>query len=273
MSGKILEEGFSSMRVRPFHAVAVLGVSLCTAVHADTYAWNFTGNGGAGSGANSYTFSNTVPAGGPSVTATAWYVNGSNLLQRATVGQYSVGLGICNPGESCISPHHQADNLGQLEFILFQFSQPLSNISFSVNPSPDSNTIYNGNTDGSGDDNVPDRDVSYFAGSPALGASLLTGLNFNTMSTLFNTASDDIPSAAGGGGITVNLGFSGSVNAVLFGALDSVNGGTFKDFFKIGGMGGTTTTTTHVPEPGSIFLLGTILSGVAYVIRKKRATV
>ena len=33
------------MRVRFIHAVAVLGVSLCPSVRADTYTWNFTGGG------------------------------------------------------------------------------------------------------------------------------------------------------------------------------------------------------------------------------------
>jgi hypothetical protein len=196
------------------------------------------------------------------------------LLQRASIGRYGDGLGVCNPNEiGCGSPHHQVDNYQNLEFILLQFSQPLSSLSFTINPSPNSDSFYDGNTDGFGDDNVPDRDATFFAGSPALGGSLLTGLNFGTMATLFNTASADIPASSGSGAINVNLGFSGSVSAVLFGAHDVLNGGTggFRDFFKVSGMGGTTTRTTEVPEPGSVLLLGTILAGVAYAIRRRRA--
>jgi hypothetical protein len=118
------------------------GACLWSPAFADTYTWTFTGGGGAGSGSNSYSF-NSAPGGGPSVTATAWYVNGGNLLQRGTVGQYSEGLGVCQANETCTSPHHQMDNSGQLEFLLFEFSQPLNTISFVINPSPNTDPLYN----------------------------------------------------------------------------------------------------------------------------------
>jgi hypothetical protein len=252
-----------SMRA-PYLLAVLAAISLGPVARADSYIWSFGGGGGSGSTGNSLSF-NSSPSGGPSVTATAWYITGG-LLQPAALGQYSPGLGVCNAGESCVIPHHQVDNFGQLEFILFQFSEPLSDISFTINPSPDSHFLYNGNTDGSGDDNVPDRDVTFWAGNPALGGSLLTGQSYATIGTLFGVASGDIFNDAGGGSLLVNLGFAGNVNAVLFGALDTLGGTPYKDFFKVSGMAGE---TTEVPEPSSILLLGTALTAVGFVLRKR----
>src|SRR5215467_10921598 len=109
-------------------AGVILGCGLCPSLFAVNYTWDFTGNGGSncsvtsGSSScsnaigNSITFNSTT-AGGPTVKATAWYIDGNGAFQKATLGQYSAGLGVCYPGENCTQPEHQADNHVFDEFV------------------------------------------------------------------------------------------------------------------------------------------------------------
>ena len=79
------------------------------------------------SAGNSINFT-ASPAGGPTIKATAWYLNGttsSATFQKATLGQYSSGLGVCYPGENCTNPDHQVDNNAFDEYVLFEFSAPV----------------------------------------------------------------------------------------------------------------------------------------------------
>jgi hypothetical protein len=245
------------MKLRYRCAVVALSTAfiLCSSVFAET--WNFTTGNGTG-GTTGRTFS-SLPAG-VTVSATAWYVNGSNLLKAGSLGQYAQGLGVCNGGESCTSPEHQVDNKGQLEFVLFQFSQNLTDISFVIDPSPDADANYAGGT--------PDRDVTYWAGSPTLGANLLTDVNFGTMGTLFSGGRKTIDNGDGGGALTMNLATTGGIGAVLFGPRDGLNG---DDFFKISSMSATKyLVTSPVPEPSSIALLGTVAAGIVLHMRRRQ---
>lgn len=245
------------MKFRHYSAITMIAIGcvMCSTAAAET--WNFSSGGSGNSAGMTFT---SVPAG-VTVTATAWYVNGSSLLKKGTLGQYSAGLGACNPNESCSSPEHQVDNKGQLEFILFQFSQNLTNISFTIDPSPDSDAGYVGN--------VPDRDVTYWAGTPTLGANLLADVNFATLGTLFTAGHNDVANSDGGTALTIPLTTVGGVSSVLFGPRDTLNG---DDFFKISGMSGQKfLSLSPVPEPTSIALLFTVVVGAAFAVRKKHS--
>ena len=148
------------MRIRHCFGLAVLPLffAFCPLASAVSYSWNFTGG-------TSNTF--TTP-GGPTVTVTAWYVNGNGKLQSATLGHYSSGLGVCDPTEQCTNANQQLDNNGDDEFLLFTFSKPID---------PTSITIKSPTSGGLG--------VSYWLGSTANQSLNLTNMNMTTsLSTL-----------------------------------------------------------------------------------------
>lgn len=226
--------------------VVALGLGVCPSLFAVSYTWDFTGSAGSNctgsptscstSAGNSMVFS-ASPGGGPAIKATAWYLNGSNTFQKATLGQYSSGLGVCYPGENCTQPDHQVDNSGFDEYVLFEFATP-------VDPS----TVHITSTSGA------DLDASYFLGGTAGQNMNLTGLTTASLSGLgFGAINDDLGTASGSRDVSLLSGLPpGPVNAILFGA----KYGNTDDFFKIGTMGGS--TSSPVPEPSSVILLFTI---------------
>lgn len=229
-------------------AVLVVGLILCPSLFAVSYAWDFTGNGGShctvasGSSScqnaigNSMTFAATTP-GGPTIKATAWYINGSGTLQKATLGQYSAGLGVCYPGENCSQPEHQVDNNAYDEFVLFEFSKPIDPINATL-------------TSTSGGD----MDVSYWLGGNAVQSLNLTGLTTSLNGLGFGSINNSDGTASGTRVVDLTGGTpSGYVNAILFGPKYTDG----NDYFKISGMTGSNGVSA-VPEPSSVILLFTV---------------
>jgi hypothetical protein len=231
-------------------SVLIAGLGVCPSLFAVNYTWDFTGSAGSNctgsptacstSAGNSISFS-SVPGGGPTVKATAWYINGTlgtSTFAKATLGQYSSGLGVCYPGENCTNPDHQVDNNTFDEYVLFEFSAP-------VDPS----TVHITSTSSG------DLDVSYWLGGNAGQNMNLTGLTTATLSGLgFGAINNDLGTAVGSRDVNLTGGLpAGSVNAILFGAKNGDN----DDYFKIGSMGGATASAA-VPEPSSVILLFTV---------------
>src|SRR5580700_5798843 len=127
---------------------------------ATTLFVDFANSGGVQSGSgfnNIRTYTNS----GVTVTVTGWSVtgNGKTTFQDANVGQYSgLGLGECDQIETinCSSPNHQVDNATAYDFVLFQFSSPVTPSTVTIQPY-----------------GTWDRDVTYYTGNAA------TGLNLN----------------------------------------------------------------------------------------------
>src|ERR1044072_5436144 len=116
------------MRLLTRSKIALITVVICfsPSLFAVSYTWDFKGSGGAGTLGNSIVFNTSAPSGGPSVTATAWYIDTNGLFQKGTLGQWGAGLGVCSSGETCgTPPEHQVDNSGFKEFVLFTFSSPV----------------------------------------------------------------------------------------------------------------------------------------------------
>jgi hypothetical protein len=236
----------------------VTGLGLCPSLFAVSYTWNFLGSGSnPGSTGNSLTF-NASPAGGPTVKATAWYLNGttsSATFASAALGQYTAGLGVCYPTENCAQPEHQTDNNVYDEYVLLEFSSP-------VDPSSISITTTSGG----------DLDASYWLGgaSPTQNLSL-TGKTVADLTSLgFGAKNDNTSSATGSRTVDLTAGIpAGAVNKILFGTKYGDN----DDYFKIGSMAGTySAPVSGVPEPSSITLLATIaLAGVGLAARRRKS--
>ena len=227
-------------------AILLVGFGLCPSLFAVSYTWDFTGSAGSNCTVNKpvscsnpgnvLTFNSTTP-GGPTVRATAWYLNGSGVFQMATLGQYSAGLGVCYPGENCSQPEHQIDNYSHDEFVLLEFSKPVDPISAKIT------TTSNG-----------DMDVSYWLGGNAVQSlslatltTSLTGLGFGSINNTNGSVGGTRTVSLGGGAPYVYY------NAILFGPKYTDN----NDYFKLASMTGSTGVST-VPEPSSVILLFTV---------------
>ena len=224
-------------------AVLLVGFGLCPSLFAVSYTWDFTGNAGSNCSVNtgfntcstpgnSMTFAATTP-GGATVKATAWYLNSNGTFQKATLGQYSAGLGVCYPGEDCSQPEHQVDNHGYDEFVLLEFSSPIDPASVKLT-----------STSGGG------MDVSYWLGGNAGQSMSLKNMTTSLSSLGFGQMNN---STADSTTHVVNLASglpSGYVNAILFGPKYNDS----NDYFKITSMTGSNGVSA-VPEPSSVILL------------------
>ena len=119
----------------------VAGLLIGSAAHATVINFNFSGgNGSLTSGAM------TFPSGGLTVTAQAFYWNGSSYGD-AKLGWYSNGLGVTNPNDGGTN-NHTVDNNGNDDYVRFTFSEAVTIKGVSLWPyAGDIDISYNFNSD------------------------------------------------------------------------------------------------------------------------------
>ena len=240
-----------------------LGVCLLTAPFASAATIDFTtgsSTDGNENPANSLCYSaagaSTACNGSQFLTVTAWGVTGgsggNSTLVQAALGRYAganLGLGVCNQseGNGCDAPNHEVDNSGHLDFVLFTFSSAVKSASVVLNPVCDCYT-----------------DSTYFVGNAitSISGKTLAGLTSDGFAAGVNT-----PGGKSQQSLSLT-GPAGGETSILVGA--DVAGSHFgQDFFKIGSI--TYTTSSSVPEPGSLTSLGLGLGLLGWFGRRKIA--
>jgi len=216
--------------------------------------YDFAAGGGTDVGS---TFGNmrTFTTGGITVTVTAFSLtaNSDTTFQTSNLGLWTgYGLGACNQneGSNCASPTHQVSNENGTDFVLFQFSAPVTFTGVNIQPY-----------------GTYDRDATYFVGNTASNLNL-TGDTLASLTALGFGSEVNDPSTVSSQQRTVTI--TGSTgNSLLFGA-SMVNDGSI-DYFKIADLDVNTINTSSVPEPATFGLIGAALLGLAAMGKRIRS--
>lgn len=159
------------------------------------------------------------------MTMTGWTVNtSSGNWTRAQLTPFSSGLGVCTSGENCgTDPQHRVDNNGNLEAVLFQFSNTAGTQLIAV----DVNTVY---LSAASDPN-DDTDASYWARNFVNVAGPTVTLSSLTLASLQASWGINLNSDAPDGSF-----FAPILNNLSDTFLFSAGVGQTNDFFKIRGI-------------------------------------
>ncbi len=285
-----------TMRLILATVTSLLGlVSTQSAQAATTWngSWNYNNCSAASvSYGNSYSCTDSIAPADAKMGITAWSSDLSPSVQNfvaAAVAPWgsSAGFGIVNTEEcagksnasgwSICDPGtgpHAADNVGQLEGFLLNFTNPGETVSVALN----SVTMgWNGTDNPSG--SYTDSDISVFywvggSGGPTMGSIGASGLPATAGSTangwkLLNHYSN-VGSAEPDTMSFGNTGAGAVSSSWWFVSASNSASAIGNDAFKLLTVAGTGTSTGKTPEPGSLALAGLALFGMVGLRRKAK---
>ena len=220
-------------------------------------------------------------AGAPNVKGYAYSSTATSgtKFAVATLTSYAGGLGVNASGEATKSPQHAIDNSGSTDLVLLDFGSKKVDL--------DSVTIgWKGNsTGGNTSSNPADADISVFrytgssltlpavSGLLATGAGLLDGgwtLVGNYADLVTGTAKNVNTSNATSSWWLVSA-YNSNFGTTGESSTSGLTGGN--DYFKVLSVAGAYSSTSKVPEPGSLALFGLGLVGLVASRRRSQKVV
>ncbi|MDQ4420945.1 PEPxxWA-CTERM sorting domain-containing protein [Sphingobium sp. DEHP117] len=235
-------------------SAAALATVMLGSAHASVYTFNFQGNDNSntfGTLGNSRTATASNGTSSLSVRATAWNFSGGTT-NASYLGNYAAGLG----NKDNAADEHLVDSFGATDFILLQFSTPvtLTSAIFNAFSSPN----FNQKSDSDANIRVGTGGMNWTTNPFSDGASQASVLAmFPTMFTSYVTSNSSSPRP-------LNTGSLRSTSWIIeAGGADSLIDG-----FKIGQV-----TASAVPEPATwaLMILGFGAAGVALRSRRAKA--
>ena len=243
---------------------------------------------------NSTSIGNTLTcgsAGGTTLNAQA-YSTGTGTVAAPTTGTAfaaanvrnwgsGLGLGVVSVNEDATSPTHTADNQNGTDLILLSFGSAVNITSLTLGYWASDADITVLAYTGAGTPTITGKTLTGTSVGQATNSTTLNAANGWTSVKNYGTAGTTTATNTGGTGTDVTYNTTDSTTYSSWWLISAYNSGygggamdAINDFVKLLSVAANVkTTTSKVPEPGSLALMGAGLLGILGTSRRRKAAV